>query len=104
MRKYLAIIDYKAFTGKMFDYVEITARVIATAQKQAQALYGDDVYLVKIAEKVREKKEKSVLTADYKEIYEYRGLKWDHYIDEEIIIKGNYKKDTGAFFEYALVH
>ena len=56
MTKYIAIIDYKALTGKMFEYVELTARAAATAQKQAQALYGDDVYLVKIAEKVREGK------------------------------------------------
>lgn len=103
MRKYIAIIDHRAATGKGFTFVELSARSLSGAQTQANALFSCDPYLIGIAEKSAEIKVDGMAEATYKEVSQNRGQGWKQYTNNNnFIVKGYYSRKTGTFFEYAL--
>lgn len=62
MKKYIAIIDYKA-GNKNFGHAELNSKTIIEAMDEAQKLKTDCVYLVKIAEKTGRTENAKVLDA-----------------------------------------
>lgn len=79
MKKYVAIIDYKAKFGK-FNQVELDATNLLEAMKKAENLFNDTVYMIQLAEK-----EGKAVKADgathvrYNVILENRGHGWNNY-------------------------
>lgn len=51
MIKYIAIVDYKARTGKGFGKYDLEAKTPGEAILEAEDLKNEDVYLIKIAKK-----------------------------------------------------
>lgn len=51
MIKYMAIIDSKAETGKIFGYVELKAKNIIEAMNEAEGYINENVYMIFIAQK-----------------------------------------------------
>lgn len=83
MTKYIAVIDWNARTGKMFDHIELNAKNIVDAMNEAENYINEDVYMIFIAEKTGKVTKvddcKEVL---YKEILANRKNGW-HACDEK---------------------
>lgn len=75
--RYVAIIDFKAETGKMFE-CKILSDDLILAMTEAEGMMDDSVYLVKIAEKVTKTERKNKCRiAKYAEIVVNRGHGWN---------------------------
>lgn len=75
--RYVAIIDFKTGTGKMFE-CKIISEDLILAMTEAEGMMDDSVYLVKIAEKVTKTKRKNKCRiAKYAEIIVNRGHGWN---------------------------
>lgn len=51
MKKFIIMIDYRAGSGKVFDYIPVTAHDIVEAIEIADAFMATDVHLMHILEK-----------------------------------------------------
>lgn len=80
MKKYVAIIDYKAKFGK-FDQVELDAVNLLEAMKKAENLFDvDTVYMIQLAEKEGKAVKRDGATyVRYNVILENRGHGWNNY-------------------------
>ena len=77
MKKYIAIVDFKSTVRKGFDHVELNAKTILEAMDEASKLKTEDVYLVKIAEKIGKiEKREGAKRAKYTEILCFRSFGW----------------------------
>ena len=75
--RYVAIIDFKTETGKMFE-CKIISDDLILAMTEAEGMMDDSVYLVKIAEKVTKTERKNKCRiAKYAEILVNRGHGWN---------------------------
>ena len=75
--RYVAIIDFKTETGKMFE-CKILSDDLILAMTEAEGMMDESVYLVKIAEKVTKTERKNKCRiAKYAEILVNRGHGWN---------------------------
>ena len=75
--RYVAIIDFKTETGKMFE-CKIISEDLILAMTEAEGMMDESVYLVKIAEKVTKTERKNKCrVAKYAEIMVNRGHGWN---------------------------
>ena len=77
MVKYIAILDFKAATGKGFEFFDLSSKKLLEAMAEAESLKTDSVYRLSIAEKAgkmaRFENEKRTT---YKEVLALRSCGW----------------------------
>lgn len=77
MKKYIAVVDFKASVKSGFEHVELNAKTVLEAMDEAFKLKTEEVYLVKIAEKVgKTEKREGAKRTNYKEILCCRSNGW----------------------------
>lgn len=75
--RYVAIIDFKVGTGKMFE-CKILSDDLILAMTEAEEMMNESVYLVKIAEKMtRVGRKNKCRVAKYAEVIVNRGHGWN---------------------------
>lgn len=78
MKKFIIMIDYKAGTGKVFDYIPVTAHDIVEAIEIADAFMATDVYLMHILEKSgKTDRTHGIRTTEYTARMTRRSGGWD---------------------------
>lgn len=102
MNKYIAIVDFKAATGKGLGYHDLNAKSLLDAMAEAESLNADNVYRLSIAEKFgkSERREGAKRTA-YKEILAQRSCGWHACDNEHCENSAVFERaDYGAFVDY----
>jgi hypothetical protein len=73
-KKYIAVIDPKAGSGKGFVYEDLTAQNLIEAMNEASELMDDSVYLIDLYEKMPGGDKEKVF---YKPVLRNRGYGWN---------------------------
>ena len=77
MNKYIATIDYMAGEKKSFDFYDLAAKNLLDAMSEAGQYFGENVYMVRIAEKSSSVfKEEYGKRVEYTEILSHRCHDW----------------------------
>lgn len=105
MVKYIAIVDYKAATGKGFGFHDLNAETIPDAMSEAEQYKNETAYLVHIAEKRGNvQRHEGARRSIFREILTTRGNGWHNCDAEHCEHPAEWERaDYGAFVDFQLV-